>query len=249
MVNASAVFGNEESASLQAAVLIYGNNSGGSFATAHNIAIDKNGAPSLLEGYPLTIRILNELNAAITKGTETKRSFNGFLPENVLAVGISSVVWWLPATDRNVSFDCSDELIGRASGKTPHPSLVFGVNDNNWSVYALKDNKRPTPETELYQAPYFNVWESGEICQGTSRVPNGATTKQIEGWNTAFFASNFSHPNVHAPNKLVNYKGGSYKFWKDMLDGNFKAFPKRVLVKTDLTLDQFITSTLNGEKR
>lgn len=250
MVTTSTEFEAEESLTLQAAVMLYGDSKGSSFATAHNIAFDKNGAPVLLEGHPLTMETLNALTDALAKGAESRRSFSGFLPENVLAVGAGAIVWWLPAEDRNVSFTCSDKLIGIANGKTPHPSLVFGVNNaGEWFVFALKGNCRPSPDTNLWQAPYFNVWDSGKICQGTTSVPAGATTEQIAGWNKAFFASNFSHPNVHEAGKLVQYKGGSYQFWRDMLDGSFRRFPLRVLVETEYTLDDFIGMVLNGRGR
>jgi len=247
MVTAAVSFEEEESMTLQSAIMVYGDNRGSSFATAHHVALDGKGVPVLLEGHPLTIETLNALTDALAKGAESRRSFGGYLPENVLAVGSGSIVWWLPGTDRSISFACSDELIGTASGKTPHPSLVFGVNNSGeWFVSALKGNVRPTPETKLWQAPYFNVWSSGKICQGTTSVPAGATTDQIEGWNKAFFGSNFSHPNVHEASKLVKYKGGPYQFWRDMLDGSYRRFPLRVLVATEYTLDDFIDMVMNG---
>jgi PRTRC genetic system protein B len=247
MFSTGTIFENEKNMTLQAAVMLYGDNNGAAFATAHNVAYDQKGVPVLCEGHPMTVGILNSLTAALAKGAESKRSFNGYLPETVLAVGLSSIVWWLPASDRSVGFACSDKLIGNRIGKTPHPPLVFGVrNDGRWSVFALKENVRPTPETKLWQAPYFNVWTSGQICQGTTQVPPGAAVSQVEGWNKSFFTSNFSHANIHDVGKLVSYKGGPYRFWRDMLDGKFKKFPMRVLVETEYTLDDFINATLNG---
>lgn len=248
MATASTAFENEEVMHLQASVMLYGNGHGASFATAHNVFFDDKGSPCLLEGHPLTMEILNDMLNAVSKGAESMHSFKGYLPENVLAVGVSSIVWWLPSSDRNVSFKCKDELIGNASGKTPHPALVFSVNNSgNWSVFAIKGNKRPTPETPLWQAPYFNTYGNGNICQGSTIVPKGATADQVEAWNKAFFASSFSHPNVHQPQKLMKYKRGPYQFWRDMLDGSFKKFPQSVLVATEYTLEGFIESTLNGK--
>ena len=246
MVTADSSFASEESMSLQSAIMMYTNSSGSAFGTAHNIGLDGNGAPYLLEGHPLTMKILNVLTAALAKGAESSRSFSGFLPATVLATGISSIVWWLQAADRTVSFSCNDDIIGKRSGKTPHPSLVFGVNEQGWFVFAVKGNKRPTPETALFQAPFFNVWETGKICIGTTRIPNGATAEQIDEWNKAFFASSFSHPNVHSVGGLVK-SGGAYAFWRDLLDGKYKTFPQKQLVATKKTLNDFIKSTLNGE--
>ena len=234
--------------SLQAAVMLYANNSGSAFATVHNIYTDEQtGAPCLLEGHPLTIKILNDLTATLAKGSKSAQSFNGYLPETVLAVGVNSIVWWIPAADRTVSFACRDnETIGTRSGKTPHPSLVFAVNEQGWSVYAIKGNKRPTPETRLWQAPYFNTYKSGKICVGSTQTPAGATTILIDGWNKAFFASSFSHPNIHERGYLVK-SGSPYDLWRDLLDGKHKAFPQRQLVATKVTLNDFIKSTVNGE--
>lgn len=248
MVSAGADFSGEETMQLQAAVLLYANQNSGAFATVHNIAFNEKGIPQLLQGSPLTTEILNSLAAALVKGAESKRNFNGYLPENVLAVGIGSIVWWLPAADRPVSFSCTDELIGVSNGITPHPPLVFGVNNKGWYAFAVKDNVRPKLDTKLWQAPYFNVWDSGKICQGSTRVPPGATTQQIEEWNHAFFASNFSHPNVHAAGKLVKYKGGPFRFWRDMLDGKFRRFPLRTLVEAQCSLNDFITIIVNGSE-
>lgn len=247
MVEASTEFSQDAEMVLKSAIMVYGNDVE-SFATVHNVDSDQNGAPVLLEGHVLTLETLNALSVELTKGAASKRAFNGYLPENVLAVGIGSIVWWLPAADRSISFTCGDNAIGNRSGITPHPSLVFGVNNGNWTVFAVKGNKRPTPETVLFQAPYFNVWSSGKICQGTVTVPNGATADMIDGWNRSFFESNFSHPNVHGKNQLLKYQSGAHCFWADALDGKFKTFPQRVLVKTTHSLDDYITATLNGVK-
>lgn len=249
MITTDTAFENEETMSLQKAIMLYTDGHGGSFATVHEVSPDTNGVPSLQEGHPLTMEALNNLQTSVAKSAGGKRSFSGFLPENVLAVGSSSIVWWIPAAVRPLAFNCSDNLIGQATGQAPTPPLVFSVaSDGAWSVFALKENTRPTLDTKLWQAPYFNVWQSGKICQGTTRIPHGATTQQIEDWNKAFFGSNFSHPNVHAPAKLVKYKGGAYQFWKDMLEGSFKKFPLRVLVETEYTLDDLIKASLNGGK-
>ena len=52
------------------------------------------------------------------------------------------------------------------------------------------------------------------------------------------FHSYFTHPNVAG--KLLNYRGGSYAFWRDMLNQRFKRFPERVLVDTKTTLGQLL---------
>lgn len=40
--------------------------------------------------------------------------------------------------------------------------------------------------------------------------------------------------------KLLRYRGGSYAFWRDMLDGRLTRFPERVLVDIKTTLGQLL---------
>lgn len=87
----------------------------------------------------------------------------------------------------------------------------------------------------MYQAPYFNVYEGGGICQGNVDVPGSTSTNRIEAWNAAFFQSWFTHPNVHG--NLVKYRGGAFTFWRDMLDGRHHEFPEHVLVPTGKCLE------------
>ena len=53
-----------------------------------------------------------------------------------------------------------------------------------------------------------------------------------------FFESFFTHPNVEG--QLVNYQGGCYRFWRDMLDGRHAEFPASALVSLGLSLAQAI---------
>ena len=61
---------------------------------------------------------------------------------------------------------------------------------------------------------------------------------RIEAWNKAFFDSFFTHPNTQGP--LVNYKGGPYRFWRDMLDGRHAVFPESALVPLGTSLAQVL---------
>ena len=92
----------------------------------------------------------------------------------------------------------------------------------------------------MFRAPYFNVWESGQICVGNVDLPERATAEKLDEWTSAFFDSWFTHPNVH--NNLVRYRGGAYRFWRDMLDGKHVVFPERTLVDLDRTLGEALQS-------
>ncbi|MCL4182089.1 MAG: PRTRC system protein B [Burkholderiaceae bacterium] len=219
---------------LDRAVLVYRGGSCGALATLHEVhQID--GEAVIGAGRPMTPRKAIELSRALLK----RVAHGGFLPASVLYMDGDLILWWEPPARRHVAFRVDDghaELLGgRERGETvPHPGLVFAASGRLWRVWAVKGGKRPTPETALYQAPYFNVDEQGDICQGSAPRPEGTTIERINVWNDAFFRSYFTHPNVAG--KLVRHPGGAYAFWRDMLDGRFARFPQRALVPVETTL-------------
>jgi PRTRC genetic system protein B len=153
---------------------------------------------------------------------------HGLLPHEVLSIGLSHVMWWMPPTTRTVFFDTHGEnTVGKRSGKTPHPGLIFLVKDRSLSIFAVKGKTRPVASTRLYHAPYFNVWDNAKVCTGSTPLPEDAVIDTMRVWEEGFFRSNFSHTN-HT--KSVCYDGGAHRFWTDLLDGKFKTFPTKTLV-------------------
>lgn len=238
----------ESTLKLSKAILIYEpahRSDAQGYATVHGVqANDGRSRPQLLPGVPLT-------RAALTSaliGLSAKESF-GFLPENVLAVSDDYIVWWCRPHNRNVWFN-TDEPIGARCGNTPHPGLVFAATDHGWSVFAVKGDSRPTPETELFQAPYFNVWAGGKICTGNVQLPSHAGLKErMEGYEKAFFESYFTHPNVRTKGGLTKYRTGPYALWKALLDKKFKTFPEHTLVPTKMTAGKLVEQVAKGDKQ
>ena len=223
---------------LDQAVLLYHGRSGSALATVHEV-ITVDGAPVIGAGRAMTAQAARELAAALLQ----RAAHGGFLPETVLYLQGDLLVWWVPPARRHLAFRVGTEQAeafgGRERGETvPQPGLIFAAASNVWRVWAVKGQTRPTPQTPLFQAPYFNVDGQGRICQGNVPVPNGTTVEKISAWNDAFLRSYFTHPNVAG--KLLRYRGGAYAFWRDMLDGRFTRFPERVLVDAKTTLGQLL---------
>lgn len=219
---------------LDRAVLLYHGRSGGALATVHEVMI-VDGAPVIGAGRAMTAQAARELAAALLQ----RAAHGGFLPETVLYIHGDVLLWWVPPVRRHIAFQVADDHAeafgGRERGEVvPQPGLVFAASNSTWRVWAVKGNRRPSPQTPLYQAPFFNVDAQGRICQGNVPVPEGTTVEKIAAWNDAFLRSYFTHPNVTG--KLVRYRGGSYAFWRDMLDQRFAKFPERVLVGAETTL-------------
>lgn len=218
---------------LSQAVLIYRGASESALATVHEVE-EVDGNPVILAGQAMTPRAVNQLSRSLSKSI----THGGFLPETVLYMDGDLLLWWLPPAKRHIVFRAAElkEQWGAAErGEVvPHPGLIFAASSNVWKVWAVKGRNRPTLHTPLFHAPYFNVWDGGDICRGNVKVPDGTTSEKIDAWNTAFLGSVFTHPN--GKGKLVRYRGGAYPFWRDMLDGRFTSFPERVLIDGKTTL-------------
>lgn len=239
---AHAIFAGDDKVEISKAILLYGSHNKTSYATVHGITMGMKGM-ALAEGQPMTQAALVEIVNSLSNSVQRTGLF---IPENVLSMGVDSVVWYVrPSDSRRVWFKCADKKIGERNGLTPQPGLVFAAGACGWNVFAFKGNGRPTPTTPLYLAPYFNVWANGKVCQGSVEVPKACSLDNYRDFENAFFESMFSHPNVHKD--LVKYRGGAYSLWKALLDGKFgNTFPEKVLVPTKLTLNDFLKQTVGG---
>ena len=224
-----------ESTTLKQAILMYGD-----FATVHEV--DSDGANPVIRPGVLATR--EGLAAALRALVPPSAWGTAILPESMLTAGDDHMVWWIKPTRRKVWFKCA-ELGGEVSATVPHPGLVMAVVGGHWYVWAVNGNKRPDAQTELYQAPYFNVWKSGEICVGSARTPTAEHRMAPTAWENAFFESAFSHPNVHAPELLVK-KGSVFAFWRDMLAGKYVRFPSSMLVNRSVSLGEVINQLTRG---
>lgn len=232
---------------LSKAILVYETTGYGGkegYATVHGVdpARQPGARPQIRAGVPLTRQALS----AVLNGLSADESF-GFLPENVLAVGKGYMVWWSRPTQRRVFFQAK-EPIGNRAGTTPHPGLVFAVDEEGWSVFAVKGDKRPTPESPLFQAPYFNVYGSGRICTGNVELPSLTTTDAIAAYEEAFFGSNFTHPNIPAKGKLTRHADGPYTLWRELLDGKHRTFPAKCLVPLHQTAGHLVEVVCEGKR-
>jgi PRTRC genetic system protein B len=186
------------------------------------------GPPTRRAATPRPPRAARRLARELTDQTPGAAAF---LDGRTLYAGDALLAWWLPAGVRHVAFRCPE--LGERGEAVPHPALVFAVSAKGWWVWACHDDARPTPQTPLHRAPYFNVGDDGAICQGSTVLPSGEERQRIDAWSGAFFGSFFSHPSGR---QLVRHPGGAYAFWKAMLEAPPERFPAGVLVPMDTTL-------------
>jgi PRTRC genetic system protein B len=251
MPNEAAVHTNKPAGTyrLQSAILIYGNGSsepGAHYATLHGVSRQGKAGLQLEPGVPATAAGC----ATFVRSIADRAAFSGFVQSRMLYIGPRVVAWWRAPAPARVWFDAKHDdpskHIGQRNAKVPHPGLVFTLADGHWYVHAVKGDKRPHQDTPLRVAPYFNVSESGWICEGNIKRPARVTPETIDEFETAFFNSVFTHPNIHRAGRFAIHKGGPYAFWRWMLGRAddpampFDRFPEHVLVNVKLTLAQHI---------
>lgn len=188
-MNAYVRIGDNRIFTLKQAVLLYQEGSR-TFATMHEVKNQPDGAAYLCAGQSVTTGFLETLAAGLgaSMGAEV-------LPEHVLARTPELIAWWSLAQPRLMFFGDGDPKTRNLNGKMyPHPALVFMIHGRELFVRALAQDGRPTADTRLQSAPYWNTDALGRVCLGSMRVPQETSVGSLFGWESAYFASEFTHP-------------------------------------------------------
>jgi len=218
---------------LKHAVLIYGDDSA-MFATLHEVQAEKGKVPYLGPGQSLTTAFLRTLARGLGA-----RMAPEILPENVLARTPDLIVWWSPARRRLVFFGGASEEATKLNGRLyPHPPLVFKICGHELFVRALEQDTRPSANTPLKTAPYWNSEGSrGLVCVGSMQTPQEVTVESIGEWENAYFSSAFTH--VSGAVRLTSHPGGFAGLWSSLADCQ-GCFPPEYLTDAKQTLREFI---------
>lgn len=208
------------------ALLIYGN---GHFILKHPV-LEQDGEFVLGAGVILTPEDMDAM-AKVLAGQGMQLTGPA-----TLAVGIQSVAWWVPPSQRPLLFDAKydqTKSVAKLSGvPVPLPGLVMIASPNSLKVFAVLGSARPTGESTLYHAPFWNMFSSGEMCRGTVKYPSSCTPESQSEWETCFFQSVFTGPS--RTDKYMHW-GKSYE---ELLQAAIKqgAFPEDTLMPLGETL-------------
>ncbi|MFT3920005.1 PRTRC system protein B [Cloacibacterium sp.] len=200
--------------------------------------MDKNGNP--INAHPLTEREAEILAKALTVKTKKEKSQEflkpkGILPTTILHINPNAengyVMWYTKSMKRQMFFTENLEI---PNGTAEIPAMLWLATQRSLKIFALANNRRPTEKTTLYYAPFFNVYENGNVCMGTVDVniqKSSSVEEFMEKWEDYFFNSYFSHlMNEHNP---IN--GNCVNLWKGLINAD-KNFPKDALKKANRTL-------------
>ena len=121
---------------------------------------------------------------------------HGEIPANMLYAdcrhGREKYVWYRKPEKRAIFFTDS---LGIPSGQVFVPGLVYKVEKGELYVFSYVA-KRLTSKTQLYRAPFLNVYTDGKICLGNAKVKRSQECTYsgiMEYWEDMFWKSEFSH--------------------------------------------------------
>ena len=234
-VSVTTALGRQSTVRLQKAVLLYGDDSydADTFATLHDVTGVDTGVPTLAAGKLLSVEALRHIHKSLYRLQRLE-----LLPPHVLAVSPERLVWFEPMCDRTLFFETQDPYLQTLSGQTfPQPALLFIAGERSLKVVALSSDDRPTGDTEVYAAPYYNTSRSG-VCLGSTPLPTTLSVNDMGRYSDAFFHSAFTHGTSE---RLLKGWGGSYgEFWSAAkAEGTF---PLHHLVPLDNRLADVINS-------
>lgn len=202
--------------------------------------MDESGSP--VNPHPLTVREAQSLAKALDTREQSGKAFlrpEGVLPDTVLHLDPSdngSVVWYTKPQRQQLYFA---ESLGLQNGRVALPALVWKATKKELQLFALKSKTKPKAETPLYHAPFFNLYQKGNVCMGNVNIAikSAATLEEfITAWQGYFFGSYFSHHiNEHNP-VGVNL----FNLYKELMADPKKPFPTDTLRTTPLTLKNLL---------
>jgi PRTRC genetic system protein B len=160
----------------------------------------------------------------------------------VLARTERLIAWWTPPQKRPMFFGTTQgDMAGMNGAIFPQPALVWLAMDHSLSIRALKENRRPTADTRLCVAPYWNVYDIGSVCLGSMRAPDASTVASIPQWEQSFYESEFTHGNV---GRLTRHSGGFEGLWKEL--AGKEEFPTESLIELPETVGEFLSGKRRG---
>jgi PRTRC genetic system protein B len=201
--------------------------------------IGKQGNP--INAHPLSVKEMIALNELLQATQELKNNYlqcKGVLPSKLVSVNTLTngyALWHTPPQEVNLFFTDS---LGIPSGKAKIPALLWKATKESVQVHALKGKTKPTANTPLFYAPFFNLSQEGRVCMGTVNINIDRQTcleDFIALWESYFFNSYFTHT-------LGNHrhcKGNLVELWQEQVIIG-RDFPQEELVKNGRTLKDLI---------
>jgi len=198
------------------AIILYENQqSHQGYATVHPLRAPIGaGPPEILPGRPLD----REFVLRLARGLQASHTRFTLIPSHLLYLDPARMLWWKPACRRLIFFKSGDPDLdtGVSEKVVAHPPLLFLAEHRSLYVYALGESARPTENTPLFRAPYFNISSDGLLCFGNVVFPREAEPDRLQAWEDAFFNSSFTH-NAYQGVPITQHPKQHKGLWQEML--------------------------------
>jgi PRTRC genetic system protein B len=201
--------------------------------------MDNKGRP--VNAHPLSIEECAALAQSFDHIEDLKKDFltgKGLIPDKVLylhSAGQGFAVWYTPPQKVNLLFKKSLSI---PCGEAKIPAMIWKADRKDLYVYSFTGKRKPTINTPLFHAPFFNLYEDGRVCMGTVDIEietNCFLEEFMSRWEHYFFDSYFSHVIAGAGTTKKNI----VQLWQQQV-GSDTAFPENILIKTGRTLKNII---------
>jgi len=115
-----------------------------------------------------------------------------WIPENVMMLNSSQMVWYKPAHKRMMHF----KVKGKSHAvELMWPSLIFQATPHGLRVAAYAGKGRPKLDQPLYHAPIWNIYSDGRLCTGSADTTSIISVESMKIWETAIYDTIFTHSN------------------------------------------------------
>ncbi len=177
---------------------------------------------------PLSEDVFESLTKDFKKNAGSEMKHEPIIGSHILTATANPhpcIIWYQPA--RMIELNFRSNYIKTKERKAWIPACVFMLRKSDLYVYALADDKRPTNETKLFNAPFLNVYEDGRICLGSANVGSKKAEtfeKEAERYERGFFMAeqNGGHPDPRKGKTPLN------KLWENLIKTGDK-FPSKEL--------------------
>lgn len=141
---------------------------------------------------PLASHVMKDIAKTFMKKNSFEMDFGGLIPSHILYAenrpGQTIVMWYRPEMKKSLNFSASLNIKG--SSEVVIPATLYLVVNSKLYLYALENNERPELSTKLFNAPFFNIYEDGNVCLGTAPIGkiHGKTfEKEAERFERGFY--------------------------------------------------------------
>lgn len=160
------------------------------------------------------------------------------IPENLLVDNKDFVIWHTPTNMISDQWYNSNSHL-KTVNKVPHPKLIFVALKNKRQLYIVatkNDVVRPDLNTEIFHAPFANMYTKMNLCLGSAEYPtlNEINIQNIDQMQNALFFSRYNHfkfNNIKIPDSIAKGQHGaepSIRFWLSL--EHTDSFPDEALV-------------------